>query len=70
LPLNNENTELIEKIEKMYQSEQQDKLVISVLDTGIGIKDKDQKQLFKMFGTLKNTQQMNTNGIGLGLFIC
>ena len=23
-----------------------------------------------MFGTLKNTRQMNTSGIGLGLFIC
>ena len=23
-----------------------------------------------MFGTLKNTRQMNTHGIGLGLFIC
>ena len=23
-----------------------------------------------MFGFLKNTQQMNTKGIGLGLFIC
>ena len=26
--------------------------------------------LFKMFGTLSNTKQMNTHGVGLGLFIC
>ena len=23
-----------------------------------------------MFGTLQNTKQMNTHGVGLGLFIC
>jgi len=23
-----------------------------------------------MFGTIKNTRQMNSHGIGLGLFIC
>jgi hypothetical protein len=23
-----------------------------------------------MFGTMKNTRQMNSHGIGLGLFIC
>lgn len=46
-----------------------DKLVIEVLDTGIGIEQKDLKLMFKMFGFLKNTQQMNTKGIGLGLFI-
>ena len=46
-----------------------DKLVISVMDTGIGIKKKDQAKLFKLFGTLQNTRQMNTQGIGLGLVI-
>jgi signal transduction histidine kinase len=44
--------------------------VITVLDTGTGISKKDQKKLFKMFGCLQSTQQMNTQGIGLGLFIC
>lgn len=37
-----------------------DKLVISVIDTGIGIKTKDKLRLFKLFGTLSNTRQMNT----------
>ena len=45
------------------------KLVISVVDTGIGIKKKDRVKLFKLFGTLQNTRQMNTQGIGLGLVI-
>jgi signal transduction histidine kinase len=44
--------------------------VITVLDTGTGISKKEQKKLFKMFGCLQSTQQMNTQGIGLGLFIC
>ena len=34
------------------------------------MKRKDQINLFKMFGTLNNTKQMNTHGVGLGLFIC
>ena len=41
-----------------------------MLDNGVGIKKKDQKKLFKMFGCLQSTRQMNTQGIGLGLFIC
>ena len=36
------------------------KLVISVIDTGIGIKKKDKIKLFKLFGCLQNTRQMNT----------
>ena len=37
-----------------------DKLVISVKDTGIGIKNKDRIKLFKLFGKLQNTKGMNT----------
>lgn len=44
-------------------------MVISVIDTGIGIKKKDRIKLFKLFGCLQNTRQMNTQGIGLGLVI-
>ena len=40
------------------------------MDSGIGISECDQKKLFKMFGKLKSTGQINTNGIGLGLHIC
>ena len=46
-----------------------DKLVISVIDSGIGIKPRDKRRLFKLFGCLNNTRQMNTQGIGLGLVI-
>jgi signal transduction histidine kinase len=40
-----------------------------VKDTGVGIKKEDQSKLFKLFGFLDTTQEMNTNGIGLGLHI-
>lgn len=59
-----------ERNRKAFAPETKDKIVITVLDTGTGISNKDQKKLFKMFGYLKSTQQMNTQGIGLGLFIC
>lgn len=45
-------------------------LKVSVKDNGPGISKRDQKKLFKLFGKLKSTSQMNTNGIGLGLCIC
>lgn len=47
-----------------------DRLEIQVKDTGIGITENDQDKLFKLFGYLKSTEQMNTQGIGLGLYIC
>lgn len=43
---------------------------IEVEDTGIGISDEGQKKLFKTFGKLKDTQNLNENGSGLGLTIC
>ena len=45
-------------------------LVGTVQDSGIGISQEDQGSLFKIFGKLKSTKQVNTNGIGLGLYIC
>jgi len=44
-------------------------LVLSVFDTGVGIKVKDQTKLFKFFGTVKSTRKVNTKGVGLGLSI-
>ena len=41
-----------------------------VKDTGVGIKDEDKPKLFKLYGFLKNTQEINADGIGLGLYIC
>mmetsp|Transcript_34736 Transcript_34736/g.34386 ORF Transcript_34736/g.34386 Transcript_34736/m.34386 type:complete len:175 (+) Transcript_34736:1008-1532(+) len=47
------------------------KLIIKVIDTGVGIKEKDQQNLFKMFGMVrKHRVQFNTKGSGLGLTIC
>lgn len=54
----------------MFRQEAREKLVFEVKDTGVGISDEDQAKLFKMFGTLQNTRQMNNHGVGLGLFIC
>ena len=44
-------------------------LAISVIDTGCGINNNGKVKLFKLFGTLQDTRQMNTQGIGLGLVI-
>jgi len=44
-------------------------LVFSVADTGLGIKEKDQAKLFKMFGKLEDPESINTEGVGLGLTI-
>lgn len=47
-----------------------DLLKFSVSDTGIGIKKKNHKKLFKMFVSIKNIRKkINTKGIGLGLCI-
>ena len=40
-----------------------------VEDAGIGIKKEDQKKLFKLFGFLDSTKELNTKGIGLGLHV-
>ena len=39
-------------------------------DTGIGIKEQDVGKLFKLFGFINSTEEINTQGIGLGLHIC
>ena len=43
--------------------------MISVMDSGVGIKVEDQMKLFKLFGTIQSTRQLNTQGVGLGLSI-
>lgn len=41
---------------EIFQPEyNRDKLVISVQDTGVGMKKKDKHKLFKLFGRLQNT---------------
>lgn len=41
-----------------------------IVDNGKGIAAKDIKTLFKMFGKLKRTAEINSEGIGMGLMIC
>jgi len=36
----------------------------------VGIKEENLQKLFKIFGFLDETKELNTNGIGLGLHIC
>eukprot|EP00347_Sterkiella_histriomuscorum_P014196 403361802 len=57
------------KVEASFDYQIQE-LKISVTDTGVGISKVDQKDLFKMFGKLEKTQDINTAGVGLGLSIC
>ena len=45
-------------------------LVVKVKDTGLGIKDEDKPKLFKLFGFLTNTKEVNADVVGLGLYIC
>lgn len=42
---------------------------ISVSDTGPGIKSEDKSKLFKLFGFLEDTKELNPKGVGLGLHI-
>ncbi|TNV83610.1 hypothetical protein FGO68_gene728 [Halteria grandinella] len=44
-------------------------LTCTVRDTGIGIQSQDQKKLFKFFGTLAKSKDINRGGMGLGLTI-
>ena len=44
-------------------------LVITVKDTGIGIKETDKNKLFESFGRLEKTRNRNIEGTGLGLAI-
>tara|TARA_B110000285_G_scaffold222285_1_gene276293 strand:+ start:637 stop:777 length:141 start_codon:yes stop_codon:yes gene_type:complete len=44
-------------------------LKIKVVDTGIGVPKEDHNKLFKLFGFIQDSQEMNINGIGLGLMI-
>lgn len=44
-------------------------MLIEVIDSGIGISKENQKRLFKIFGMLEDKEQLNKNGVGLGLNI-
>ena len=56
-------------IVELVEGFDQNHLKVSIKDTGVGIREEDQRKLFKLFGFLENTRQLNSNGIGLGLVI-
>ena len=52
-----------------FYNYQKKSLVVSVIDTGVGITNEDMPRLFNKFGKLHRTAAMNSAGIGLGLTI-
>ena len=44
-------------------------LAIEVIDTGIGMDEKSKQGLFTKFGTSMGDNGLNTNGLGLGLYL-
>ena len=44
-------------------------LTTKISDTGIGIKQEDLSRLFKFFGCVVKTKNINSGGMGLGLTI-
>ena len=45
-------------------------LRVHIKDTGKGILQEDLPKLFSLFGKLKRTAKINSEGIGMGLMIC
>ncbi len=45
-------------------------LITEVRDTGVGIREEEIPNLFKLFGKLQSSAALNPNGVGLGLTIC
>jgi len=45
-------------------------LEFQVIDSGLGIKEENMSQLFKLFGKVSEQSNVNKQGIGLGLTIC
>ena len=48
---------------------QQEKLIVHVVDTGVGINNCEMDKLFTMFGKIDRTEDMNSEGVGIGLVI-
>jgi signal transduction histidine kinase len=55
--------------ELLLDQAQHGMIEVAVIDNGIGIKDEDQGKLFKLFGFLDRTKELNAKGVGLGLHI-
>jgi signal transduction histidine kinase len=53
-----------------FENSKNGMIEVIVKDSGIGIKKENLNKLFKLFGLLEQSKELNTNGIGLGLHIC
>ena len=49
--------------------DQAEMILVDVIDSGVGIKEEDLGKLFKFFGCLSRTKDINKGGMGLGLTI-
>lgn len=58
------------KVDFLQTSEDMIELIISITDTGSGIKESDMGKLFKSFQQLDSKRNRNIEGTGLGLAIC
>ena len=45
-------------------------LYVHVVDLGKGIRQEEMSKLFKLFGKVERTEDINQDGIGMGLTIC
>lgn len=45
-------------------------MIVHVVDTGRGIKREELPKLFQLYGKLKRTAKINSDGLGMGLMIC
>jgi K+-sensing histidine kinase KdpD len=59
-----------ETMQEVVQKSRFGMIEVIVKDTGVEIKEENLRKLFKLFGFLDATKELNTNGIGLGLHIC
>ena len=57
----------IKVVVQRIQINEKNAVKISVIDTGFGIKQEDQKNLFELFSTLEETKLLNKAGTGIGL---
>jgi arabidopsis histidine kinase 2/3/4 (cytokinin receptor) len=61
------NERCSESFQRVFRRCAKNKLIISVVDSGVGMDLRTQKKIFKMFGTLNHVDQDLTKGIGIGL---